>query len=727
MRRRSPVDSSSDESEYTGSGVDDGLESDTDLTDVDTCTDEDDEQCEGAEGEAWLSPDEDHPPEHYLQQLETFDEREYTKEDYKDSSTRLLDRMEDQWNQCWTFLEQDHLHDYATVSVGTLYTFFDWLLEHRRGKGGRRRRGTKYASSLGTYWKVFRLVYERATGVRLDGKMNRSMHKVLRKLAKKHSLKKVGRDKACMYVEDQTLVLQTNLVTTEKRYPHGRCRIQAQFYLQIGGFTVNRPGAILGLCYRHIRVTLLRDPEGGPHRVLLEFTFEFTKEFLGIKDMNTFPLPEIIYDESLIFSPHVLLLGMLFHDRAFAAYNLTSPEELSKLHIPPGRNELPLRLSRELDNIPVLRKAVKTPTGWIISPNEPLPYSTLLPWIRALGQITGFEQVTRPYSLRYAGGKAFNENGNVSEAMQNLMMGHASIGTFLKHYLSRRVRVDTQAVVRGIQPQDALMRAACTMSRSIDHRRPRRLTPEQSASVNDHPTVRSLLDRRERLKRALKNATKHPKYQELNRRINREKQRQRHALLQKVKEHWEYEQPVRDVEQQLTSTEIKDDHKVGYSTLLPAQKELVDAILARPGLTLEEEIRRRNTAISAVMRYCGIEEGGMHLSRPKRSSGRITPPGKSEESTQLDLDEKALEAAKVAVYKETRPRICFVCLGNENLPTELRTYSFYTSVDLSKHFKRKHLQHIKEGDELRCNLCQVCLDSKMHLRRHALDVHGTVS
>jgi len=33
--------------------------------------------------------------------------------------------------------------------------------------------------------------------------------------------------------------------------------------------------------------------------------------------------------------------------------------------------------------------------------------------------------------------------GNVSEAMQNLMMGYASIATFLKHYLSRCITVDT--------------------------------------------------------------------------------------------------------------------------------------------------------------------------------------------------------------------------------------------------------------------------------------------
>jgi hypothetical protein len=94
-----------------------------------------------------------------------------------------------------------------------------------------------------------------------------------------------------MYVEDLTEVLRTNLMTTEKRYSHGRYRILLQLYLQLGGFTANRPQALLDLCYRHIRVTLLRDLEGGPHRVLLEFTFEFTKEYLGVKDMWVLKVP----------------------------------------------------------------------------------------------------------------------------------------------------------------------------------------------------------------------------------------------------------------------------------------------------------------------------------------------------------------------------------------------------------------------------------------------------
>src|SRR6266568_3549228 len=82
--------------------------------------------------------------------------------------------------RCWTYLRKDDLRAYETLSVRTLYTFFDWQLSWQRGKGGRKCRGTKIASSLGSYWKVYRLVYERAMGVKLDGKMNWSMHKVLR-------------------------------------------------------------------------------------------------------------------------------------------------------------------------------------------------------------------------------------------------------------------------------------------------------------------------------------------------------------------------------------------------------------------------------------------------------------------------------------------------------------------------------------------------------------------
>ena len=80
---------------------------------------------------------------------------------------------------------------------------------------------------------------------------------MLRKLAKKYSLKKTGLEKPYIYIEDLIEVLRTNLITTKKRYFYRRHRILLQLYLQLGSFTANRPQALLNLYYRYIRVTLL--------------------------------------------------------------------------------------------------------------------------------------------------------------------------------------------------------------------------------------------------------------------------------------------------------------------------------------------------------------------------------------------------------------------------------------------------------------------------------------
>ena len=67
---------------------------------------------------------------------------------------------------------------YSNISKGLLHSFFDWRLNQRRGKNGRKLRGTKLCSSLESYWKTFRLVYERATGAKIDARLTRDMHKV---------------------------------------------------------------------------------------------------------------------------------------------------------------------------------------------------------------------------------------------------------------------------------------------------------------------------------------------------------------------------------------------------------------------------------------------------------------------------------------------------------------------------------------------------------------------
>ncbi|KAL2014884.1 hypothetical protein VTN00DRAFT_2409 [Thermoascus crustaceus] len=72
---------------------------------------------------------------------------------------------------------------------------------------------------------------------------------------------------------------------------------------------VSRKKAILSLQYKHLQVTLQRDLHGGPPIPMAEIRPEFVKSVLGMKKLNTFPLPEIVYGVLLLFSPHIFLFG----------------------------------------------------------------------------------------------------------------------------------------------------------------------------------------------------------------------------------------------------------------------------------------------------------------------------------------------------------------------------------------------------------------------------------
>jgi hypothetical protein len=62
----------------------------------------------------------------------------------------------------------------------------------------------------------------------------------------------------------------------------------------------------------------------------------------------------------------------------FLAPSLISAKRISELDIPPGYKLLPLHLKPEIANIPVFRKSIRTPYNWEISPDQLLPYTTLL-------------------------------------------------------------------------------------------------------------------------------------------------------------------------------------------------------------------------------------------------------------------------------------------------------------------------------------------------------------
>lgn len=76
------------------------------------------------------------------------------------------------------FIRKDPNGEYHRLSIPILYNFLEWALNLRRGKNGRRLPGIKCKSSLNTFWKVFRLVYERSTSKKIGNQMNRRMRRV---------------------------------------------------------------------------------------------------------------------------------------------------------------------------------------------------------------------------------------------------------------------------------------------------------------------------------------------------------------------------------------------------------------------------------------------------------------------------------------------------------------------------------------------------------------------
>jgi len=78
--------------------------------------------------------------------------------------------------------------------------------------------------------------------------------------------------------------IETILSTTKKLFDLGELRLYAVLFLLLLSPGGSRPESILLLRFGDIRVALAKDPEGGPNNLLLRFTPEFTKTYLGAKE-----------------------------------------------------------------------------------------------------------------------------------------------------------------------------------------------------------------------------------------------------------------------------------------------------------------------------------------------------------------------------------------------------------------------------------------------------------
>jgi hypothetical protein len=112
-------------------------------------------------------------------------------------------------------------------------------------------------------------------------------------------------------------------------------------------------------------------------------------------------------------------------------------------------------------------------------------------------------------------------------------------------------------------------------------------------------------------------------YKKLNQEISSARRRARDKLLSEIQAKYDREQPMREIQRQLSRDTLAENEKpLKCLEVVPApQKRLMESLLTLPRPTLEEEMDRRTEAIDAVAAYSLFEEGETcRLPRNKCSS-----------------------------------------------------------------------------------------------------------
>ncbi|KAJ5959165.1 uncharacterized protein N7479_006315 [Penicillium vulpinum] len=296
------------------------------------------------------------------------------------------------------------------------------------------------------------------------------------------------------------------------------------------------------------------DPHRGPPKPIIE-----------LEPYNTFTLPEIIYSVSLIFSPYILLFIILFYIYTFKAPHLISIEDLRRLLIEGGRQEILLPLKKEIDNYYIFPKVEETPIN----------RSTLDAQLRISSEIYGFLNHFFSHQFRYRGGDLLDKSGFVSKAQRNIIIAHTTSRTFIKYYRPRRY-TSLQEIIYGLNPDEEFLKA-----------RPSALIALTTQYFGRYWRTRSV-------KSTIC------------------------AGVCKTNSGKKYTAILVGNRRQLTGGAVSD--KPTREVLRKEFEILSEQILLPTTDLLEDEWTRRNKAVAAGIQYCSFQEGRPLKGRRKRSA-----------------------------------------------------------------------------------------------------------
>jgi hypothetical protein len=298
-------------------------------------------------------------------------------------------------------------------------------------------------------------------------------------------------------------------------------------------------------------------------------------------------------------------------------------------------------------------------------------------------------------------------------------MGHAPNSTvFQRNYLSRHITISTHDAFRNLPQQTELIRAATGMSRTIDKRRPRFLSPSQVDQARRHPKVQALLRLRECCKRRIKSRGGTIKghqgtimfelYCKVQRAYISEFEFQKKALLSEVKRKFWEERPVLDILHQMHGLDLQDnDSDADEALLLSTERvRVLDTLLTISPPTAGEDRSRRIAAIDSMITLGRLQDGHQF-------------PVRAVEVGRLSMKRS------IPLVKARKQTQCFLCLGNAKASEHQRAKEFHSKGDLKKHLLRFHVRRVRLGQPIVCPLDGEMLQDGQQVLSHAHHVHNT--
>ena len=262
-------------------------------------------------------------------------------------------------------------------------------------------------------------------------------------------------------------------------------------------------------------------------------------------------------------------------------------EDLQRLFVEDGWQEMPLPLKRDMDNYYIFPKVDLVCSQPCILWETPMDGHTLNAQLRTFSEIYGFLDYLFSHQFQYGGGDLLDKSGRwnssyclrfpaplnkdcslklfspdfVSEVQCNVIMAHASSRTFIKHY-QPWWHTGLQEIICGLNPDEEFSRAVTWMSCWIDQWWPQYLNDADWALVERDPELQSAIQWWADLKTQYKDCAGDPALQDMLDDQEHKVSNLHHCLQDRQQKEAQCEfsqkQAVIDIKRQLTGGAISD-------------------------------------------------------------------------------------------------------------------------------------------------------------------------